>query len=1091
MHLKRIFYCGVNPKLLLAAIAALCWTCALFGQVETGTLAGTVTDATGAVVTGAQVKLISAASGQSRTLETSSDGTFVAASLPPGTYELQVQQHGFQSYRRENIALAVAQSLHLDVVLHPGTLQQEIVVTGAPPQLQTDSATLGQVITQQQVLDLPLNGRNFMNLASLSSGTASSEPGSRDQGAGGFSSNGNRSYDNNVMLDGVDDNSLAPDQRNGTDFILAPPPDAIEEFRVETNGYGPEFGRGGGAAINVVTRSGTNAFHFSLWEFLRNNKLDARNFFDFTSGAPPFKQNQFGGTVGGPIIHDHLFVFGDYQGTRTRQAQTYVSLVPTAAERVGNFSDGFLGTISDPATGAPFPNQQIPVTRMDPIALKLAQLFPEPNIPGTNTFAYNPVWALDTDQFDIRSDQPINTANQLFERVSWSRQTRNQPGAFPGIGVGVVNTGSGTNMTVPSLSTALGFTHIFSPNVVNDFRFGYGRLNIQQVQFYADQDLDAQYGIPGIPFVSGLSGGLPQLNFSDIRHLGTAGCYPTFEVTNAYTYRDVLSVVKGKHAMEVGFEFRPTEFTILQPCDGLGTFDYSGQFSGSGFADFLLGSPNYAALANFENIDYLRKNVAGFYGDTWRVNNRLTLNLGVRWEYHSPVAERFNAQAGLGFDNVYDVSRPVTLPPDFPFPIKVVGKYLSDPQHNDWAPRLGLGYRINDKTVFRMSYGVFWQAEEIGTYSNPSPGFNPPFFIDAAFPAVSTTQVNPFVNVLSRGFPPNASTAGFNPTAISYVRVQPDLPDAYVQEWNVAVQRDLGLDTTLEVAYAGTKGTHLINLAVGNQATPSADPNAPIQPRRPIPVLQEGTQDILGNGYSNYDGLLVTLRKRMSRGLNFNVAYTWSHALDLASSSNLGSKNNGYFRDYNHQFWEYGNADFDARHRLSAVLEWQVPVGHGHALGGGAPDWVNGVIGGWNTYSIWTLQSGRWFTPVSAVDYSNSGSQSPRPNVICNPNDNAPHTIAHWFNTACFVPAAQGTFGSAGRNIILGPAFFNTDLSLVKDWRFHREQRRLEFRAEAFNLFNRTNFAEIDDLTPEDTTFGQIQTALPPRQIQLAMKFYW
>ncbi|MBV9300994.1 MAG: TonB-dependent receptor [Acidobacteriaceae bacterium] len=1088
MNLQR---CGLTAKLILISFLIAGWQTQMFGQIETGTLVGTVTDATGAVVAGARIDIRSVATDQNRVLQTNADGSFVASALPPGAYELQVQQRGFQTYKREDILISVAQTLRLDITLHPGTLQQEIVVTGAPPQLQTESATLGQVVTHEQVIDLPLNGRNFMNLATLSAGTASSEPGSRDQSAGGFSSNGNRSYDNNVMLDGVDDNSLAPDQRNGTDFILAPPPDAIEEFRVETNGYGPEFGRGGGAAINVVTRSGTNEYHFSVWEFLRNNKLDARNFFDFTTTTPPFKQNQFGGAVGGPIIHDHLFFFGDYQGTRTRQSQTYVSIVPTAQEKLGNFSDGFLGTIINPLTGSPFLNQQISPSQIDPVALRLAQLYPNPNIPGTNTFAYNPVWALDTNQFDIRVDEPINTSNQVFERVSWSKQTRNQPGGFPGEGIGVVNTGSGTNMTVPSFSGAIGYTHIFSPNVVNDFRFGYGRLNVQQVQFYANQDLSAQYGIPGIPFVSGLSGGLPQFNMSDVRNLGTSGCYPTFEITNAYTYRDVLSIVKGQHTMRMGAEFRPTEFTINQPCQGLGQFSYSGQFSGSGFADFLLGLPDVSYLANFHNIDYLRQNVAGFWGDTWRFSRTLTLDFGLRWEYHTPVYERFNAQAALGFNNVYDVSRPVTLPAGFPFPVQNVGQYLSDPQHNDWAPRLGLAYQLNDKTVLRLSYGVFWQAEEIGTYSNPSPGFDPPFYIDAVFPALSTTTVNPIVNALGKGFPPNALTAGFFPDAISYVRVQHDLKDGRVQQWNVAVQRTLGGGTTLELAYAGTYGSDLINLAVGNQATPTADPNAPIQPRRPIPILQTGTQDILSNAYSNYNGLLVTLRRQLSTGLNFNIAYTWSHALDLASSSNLGSKNNGFFRDYNHQDWEYGNADFDSRHRLTATVQWEVPVGRGHAFAGRSPDWLNSIIGGWNTYSIWTLQSGRWFTPVSAVDPSNSNSQNPRPDAICNPNKNAPHTTAHWFNTACFVTAPQGTFGNTGRNIILGPALFYTDLSLVKAWRFHQEQRHVEFRAEAFNVFNRTNFAEIDDLTPEDRTFGQIQTALPPRQIQLALKLYW
>lgn len=626
---------------------------------------------------------------------------------------------------------------------------------------------------------------------------------------------------------------------------------------------------------------------------------------------------------------------------------------------------------------------------------------------------------------------------------------------------------------------------------MNDFRFGYSRLNIQQLQYYANQDLAAQYGIPGIPFVSGLSGGLPNFSISDVRHLGSSGCFPTLEVTNAYTYRDVFSATEGNHTMRMGFEFRPTEFTILQPCDGLGTFDYSGQFTGSGFADFLIGAPNNAYLANFANIDYLRRNSAAFWGDTWRVNSKLTLNLGLRWEYHTPVEERFGAQASLGLNGTYSVSRPATLPDDFPFPVRQAGSYLSSPHYNDWAPRLGMAFHANSKTVFRMAYGIYWQAEEIGTFSNPSPGFNPPFYIDAQFPAVSTTQVNPTVNVLSRGFPSNASTLGFNPTSVGYVRVQSNLPDAYVQEWNASLQRQLSSSTTLEFSYIGNRGTHLINFAPGNQATPSDDPNSPIQPRRPIPILGTGTGDILGNGYSDYNALGITLRKALSKGLSLNVAYTYSHALDIASSSSLGSGNNGYFRDTYNQSLEYSNADFDARHRISALATWQLPIGTGHALAGGASPLINSIIGGWNLYSIWTLQSGHWFTATSSVDTSNSGSQSPRPDLTCNPNVNASHSAAQWFNTSCFVGAQQGSYGDAGRNIIEGPGLFNTDLSLVKNWAFAGERHRVEFRAEGFNIFNHTNFAGIDDLVQQDTTFGQIRTALPSRQIQLALKLYW
>jgi hypothetical protein len=500
--------------------------------------------------------------------------------------------------------------------------------------------------------------------------------------------------------------------------------------------------------------------------------------------------------------------------------------------------------------------------------------------------------------------------------------------------------------------------------------------------------------------------------------------------------------------------------------------------------------PYTADLSTPHNIDYLHDNLAAFWGDTWRVSGQLTLKLGARWEYHTPIAEKYNAQASLGFDNNYYVSKPVTLPSSFPFPVKVQGKYLNDRHYAEWAPRLGFTYRLGPKTVVRGAYGVFWQAEEIGTYSNPSPGFNPPYYIDAVFNAISATQVNPIVNKLGNGFPANAITAGFDPTTAGYTRLQPDLADAYIQSWNFTMQRQIWPATTLEIAYMGNKGTHLINGAVGNQATPTADPSSPIQPRRPIPVLQTGTFDILSNAFSNYDGMAVTLRQRTSHGLSLNVAYTWSHALDLQSSSNLGSANNNFFRDDYHQFWEYGNADFDTRHRLTVYYEYQLPFGRGRALAPNARGVVNAIIGGWSTIGIWRFQTGNYFTPALTFDPSNSGSADPRPDQVCNPNAGAPHTTDAWFNTKCFVTPPLGTFGNTGKNTILGPRFFSNDLSLMKQWPLS-ETRRIEFRAEFFNAFNHPTFPGISDLAVGDPNFGHIFAANAARQIQMALKFYW
>jgi hypothetical protein len=1088
----------------LLAVLGLGVVSTAYGQVESGTINGAVFDNSGAVISGATVTITSTATGQVRKTVTNASGEYSVPFLAPGTYDISASKDGFSTFVQRGQILRVDQTLGITITLKPGSLQQTLEVTAQAPVLQTETATLGNVVNGQEVQTLPLNGRNFMDLASLTAGTTPAEPGSRNQGEGGFSSNGNRSYDNNIMLDGVDNNSLSPDLRNGTDFMVSPPPDAIQEFNVETNGYGPEFGRGGGAAVNIAIKSGSNAFHGDVWEYLRNEKLDSKNFFDTTdTKTPPYKQNQFGFTFGGPIVKNHTFFFGDYQGTRIRNTETFQSFVPTATERTGDFSDGFLGAPTDPATGNPITPSD---PNIDPLALQLAQLYPTPT--SGNLFVYNPVQAINTDQFDIRVDHSFGQSTPVFVRVSHSRNHLNNPGELPGLALGSPGTLEGNTMQNNSTGAAIGITHVFSPTIANDLRVGYARLDITQLPFFGDVNADAQYGIPGIPFVKGLTGGLPVLTFSDVQQLGAEGCVPTLEVTNVYTYRDVLSVTRSTHKMSMGFEGRPSEFTIFQPCDGRGHWDYGGGFTGSGFGDFLLQLPDNADLATLHNIDYKRSNYGIFFGDNWHATTKLNVDLGLRWEYHSPVWERHNQQAVLGFDGNYYVAGQAPLPAGFIFPVKQSpwGKYLNEPHRRDFAPRVGLAYQLTPATIVRASYGIFWQAEEIGTYSNPSPGFNPPYYILAVFPAQPGPTVNATVNTLVGGFPANAITSGFDSTSVGYTRLQPSFADGYVQEWNLTVQRQLGASNSLEVSYMGSKGTHLINGATGNQASPSPDVNAPFQPRRPIPALFSETFDILSNGYANYHGLGITFRRNFAHGLAANVAYTWSHALDIASSSNLGSGNNGYYRSEDHQNWEYGNADIDQRHRLTAYYTWQLPFGHGRTFGSNASGWVDSVIGGWSHLGIWSWHTGNYFTPVIDNDFSNSGAPQARPDLSCNPNHGAPHTTTDWINTNCFVLPARGTYGNGGRNIILGPGYFNTNLSLMKDFHF-TESRYLQFRVEFFNAFNHPNFVGISRLTiftqpvapinqPQDTTldfsqFGTILNAFPPRQVQVALKFYF
>ncbi|MGC2280053.1 MAG: TonB-dependent receptor [Candidatus Acidiferrales bacterium] len=1172
-----------RPHLLfIALLLPLVFSCAsAWAQKDTGAIAGTVRDPSGGVVGGAKVVVTDVDRGTGLTTTTDKMGEYVAGPLKVGRYQLTVEKAGFKREVVGPITLDVQERPAVDITLHVGSVTETVTVTSHEPQLETETSGLGQVIDSQRILTLPLNGRNYAQLALLGAGVGPSEPGSRVETTYGFSSNGGRSLQNNFQLDGIDNNSDLGDVLNGSSYVIQPSVDAIAEFKVQTNSYSAEFGRGNGAVLNAVIKSGTNQFHGDVYEFLRNDDLDARNAFD-AFGRQGYQQNQFGGTIGGPIIKDRTFFFGDYEGLRIRQALPQLVLVPTPAEIGGDFSSfltstpamavdmngnptnqvavdcnghpTFLGEIFNTrltqvstlnpsgycgvpigVNGAGNPTNIFPMGSIDPLAARLSALFPAPNvnINGSN-FLAEPKRSAEQNNFDIRIDHRLSDKDSLFGRFSYEVQPSFIPSPFDNaLDGGAFQDGYQNNSY---RSVALSETHAFSPSMVNELRFGYNRINSHRFQLNYDQNVAAQLDFPGVPFAPN-NGGLPSMSIDDgTAAIGSSGFLPSIEKQNTYVIAENLTKIHGRHTLKFGTELRFVEFTIFQPAASRGTLDFASDFTdnaaapttgGEAFATFLLGIPDAGTITNLHNVDYHRENYAWFAQDDFRLTPKLTLNLGLRYEIFTTVKARFNEEANFSFASdslIVPQGQQAQLTPTLAglLPIERTGTPgLIPPDLTNFAPRVGLAYQITDKLVFRAGYGIFYGGEEGGPFSNPSPGFNPPFFVTQQWaepcflPAANPNGPDcsiPGLNVLAQGFPANSLVDPNTPTLFSE---NPRLPTPYVQQWHVGFQYQLPAQTLLDISYAGSHGADLFGMYNGNQAQPNVDfcttngntpINCPTAPRRPFPTIDGGIDTLRANDLSNYDSLQVRLEKNFSHGLQFEAAYTYSHALDDASSASLGSLNNGDFRNELYPGLEYGNSDFDVRHRFVISYIYQLPFGNGKKFGGDATGLKNQIIGNWQVAGITTAQTGNWFTitdSVTNVSTSDGGGvvgyYEVRPNVVGNPNGK-PCVSGTVFNTCAFVDnMTYFTFGNAGRNIVLGPGLQNWDFSIFKLFPI-REQMHFEFRAEFFNIWNHVNplLGPVGAISeePQAVEFGTPQFGFPnaardPRFVQFALKFYF
>jgi len=1056
-----------NFRTLLVVVLPLLASITVAAQTHRASLRGTIYDTNGAAIPRVAVSLTSVATGETRNVTSGNAGEYAISSIPPGLYQLEVEKTGFNklNYRLE---LLVNEDRRQDITLNVGGPDVVSIDSTFEAPLKRDTASLGTVIENRQITGLPLDGRNFYELSLLVPGAVPPAQGSAGSVRGdfAFSVNGAREDANNFLLDGV----YNIDPKLNT-FGVRPSVDAIREFEMLTSTYDASFGRNPGAQVNVVLNSGSNDFHGSLFEFHRNAALDARNFFAPSSEPKPkYIRNQFGGALGGPIKRDKTFFFADYEGTRSREGITRVTNVPTAEERAGNFSQSVFGVPTNPFTGQPFANGRIPDFLINPVGRTIAALYPLPNrnVPFQN-FVSSPVLRDDNDSFDVRVDHNLTERADLAFRYSFGDRNLFEP--FTGPSFSAVP-GFGDTVRRRSQNAMVALTFVLTPNFVNESRGAFSRVAGSVTQ--EASVLNSQVGLPTIsPRARDL--GLTFITLTGFSPLGDEGNNPQNSVTNVYQFLNNSSYVRGDHLIKFGVDLRFSQQNAFRDVESRGRIQFSPftQITRNALGDLLLGLPLVTSIARVDNPQQVRTESYNFFiNDSYRVTPRLTLVGGLRYEYNSPPVDAADRAT------IYDVATRNLVPVG----TNGVPRSGFDADKNNFAPRVGFAWSIGDDqvTVLRGGYGIYYDQSPLA----PAEAlyFNSPFFDNNIFfplPGLPLMVNDPWPAFFPFALPDSA------------LAIQRDLRTGYMQHWNFNVEHQLGSRSVLEVAYVGSKGTKLLTARDINQPQPSVlPPGLPFVPR---PDFRFDDIDLLeSRGNSNYHALQARFQQRLSHGLTALASYTWSKSIDDASNFFSSAGDPNFPQNSYNVAAERGRSNFDVRHRLSLSYSYALPFGQGRQYL--ADDgWVSTLLSGWETYGIVTLQSGRPFTVALLSEIDNSGTgrsilgfgANDRPNVVGNPDLSNPTTL-QWFNTAAFAFPAPGTFGNAGRNILDGPGFQNVNVSLMKNTKL-TERVNLQFRAEAFNLFNHPNF-NLPDNFLGSPTFGRISSARDPRHIQFGLK---
>jgi hypothetical protein len=1259
--LMRKWYSCVHAweVLLISAFALVVFVPGLRAQVDTGSILGTVSDQTGAVVPNAKVSLTNEGTGFTMTTTTSGQGTYTFTPVKIGVYSVSVESPGFAKAVQSHLTLNIDQHVVVNLTLHPGAVTQTITVTTAPPALQTQNASLGNVVTGRNVNNLPLNGRNFTFLAQLVAGVNTPQADTRGNAASGaFSANGMRPAQNNYLLDGIDNNSDNVDFLNGTNYNVLPPVDAIAEFKVQTSNYSAEYGRAGGAILNATIKSGSNQLHGNAWEFFRNDKLDAADFFENAGGLKKgeFRQNQFGFTLGGPIKKNKLFAFGDYEALRRRQGSVFTSSVPTALQRGSGYTDLSeiitgqagpnsapmqdavlnrtfpLGTILDPATTRylaagqtdpvtglvaqssgytrdPFYSggslvgiqdftgdcqtaatcklNQLPAGRLDQNAISLLKLYPAPT--GSSlyqNYASNPVLSEDRNAFDTRVDYDMTESDQMFGTFSYVKDPQFIPGPFAGIADGGAFQQGDQNAL--SILAAFSYTHIFSPTLINEARVGESRLHATRFGPVANtMGIPAQYGISSsIPQVPE-NGGLPAFGFSGLSTLGSNAYLPSDEISQTTQVTDNLTKVYGKHTFKMGIEYQHIKFSTLQPNRSHGQFNYNGSYTGipdgtsgnTGMAQFLLlpcpassstpggtptgcptvpgaipyvgGTNNYTA-SNIGYTDNGKNYWGAYFQDDWKFTPKLTVNLGLRWDYFGPIFEHYGAQANFvpgapgSAEFLIPTNRNQGLSPSFlaltaQDGIKIVSSNnpgLINVQKTNFAPRLGFAYQVTQKLVARGGFGMFSNSFENQGYG-PNIGENYPF--QFTFNFANPNGGNP---ISSTTFPTLTGSpcqnafmfeSGFDCTPIDPALVQAEglglqglqtnYKTPYTMGYNLMLQYAITSNMTVTAGYVGNQVRHL-QIGIGsNQVSqilpPGLNTHAVSSPGVglyiPFPDFGQGQSYQTTQGNSYYNALQTSFQQRFANGLTFLAAYTYarcrSDAGDLLNGGAVGSRA-PYVPGFGIQ-GDYSDCNFDMRHVFHFSGGYALPFGQGKHFLSSSTGVMNQIVSGWSMQWINSAETGQ---PQNiGCPIGTTSGTSCVAYLVPGQNRHGSGAPDNFYNAAAFTqPCKPGTSTptgcisglsglallGGGRGQVSGPGLLTFDFSIFKDFRIS-ERYNLQFRSEFFNIMNHPTFnapgfggngvVSIPGSTDfTNPNFGKIgSTRFPfndPRQIQFALK---
>jgi hypothetical protein len=1186
---------------LFLPVMALC-------QVDTGSISGTVRDTSGSVIPGVNVTLTNQGTGQSISTTSKSAGEYTFSPVRIGRYSVSAEMTGFEKIQQNNVTVDVQQKVQVDLLMTLGKTSETVTVDAAPPALQTQDASVGQVIGQQAINDLPLNGRNYTFLAQLAAGVNQGQQDTRGLGSSGaFSANGLRPAQNNYLLDGIDNNSNLVDFLNGTNYAIRPPVDAIQEFKVATNDYSADTGRSAGAVLNATIKSGTNQFHGAAWEFFRNDALDAANYFENANGLPKgrFQQNQFGATLGGPIIHNKTFFFVDYEGTRANQAIPYTSTVPTATEVSSGFTNfsellGQGGTVTDvlgrsfalgqifdpsttraiscgvqdPVTGitAPCPSGTstgsnigyareifagniLPAGRLEANSIALAKLYPAANNPGLfNNYGSNPISTNTVDQMDARVDHAFSTKDNIFGRFSYVDNPEFIPGPFGGIADG--GSFSSGNQQATTYSAALGETHTFSPTLVNEVRLGYNRLSVTRLQPNANTPgIPAQYGIPGVP-AGESNGGLGAMSPEGLGTLGSNGYLPSIELSTNTQISDNVTRTMGRETFKVGFQWQRLGFAILQPPNGRGSWTFSGLYTevptttggNTGLAQMLLtpipgtvagaaddvGGADSISVSNIANTSMKHNYLAGYFQDDIKVNQKLTLNLGLRYEYFGQLIAKYGAQSnflpGGGANGaseflIAQAGCNTPLSPDFRAAAATDNINIScssQPglgvsQKGNFAPRVGFAYQIMPKLVVRGGYGIFYGGFEnsvVETYVDF------PFQFNLNYPYMTPnapiTFSNGAIGTLTTGLTAiSLNSAQVEPGGVGFLGEDYHLKTPNTQGYNLTVQYQLASNDTLQVGYVGNTVHHLGSYVNPNTPREILPPGLNSLAYSPYPDFSGMTYTSFGTN-SHYNGLQTNYEHRFNQGLYVLGNLTWSScltdAVDVLNNTALPGYRAPFLPGFG-KHGDFGRCEFDTQKVLHVSGTYELPVGRNRRFLSNEGKVVNTILGGWDTNGILTLQDGQPGTvPCPITTTSGFGCYADK--VPGQYIYSGPHDVNQWLNPQAYAnPPIATTIGQSDYSPLggspsnfRGPGFHRFDFSLFKQF-VVTERVRVEFRSEFFNLTNHPNFslpgfsgngvvAAPGALNFLNTTnFGKITSVRDgqndQREIQFALKVYY